>query len=26
VVAAPSNLSATQTSKSAAKVTRNPPC
>jgi hypothetical protein len=25
-VAAPSNLSATQTSKSAAKVTRNPPC
>jgi hypothetical protein len=26
VVAAPSKLSATQTSKSAAKVTRNPPC
>lgn len=26
VVAAPSTLSATQTSKSAAKVTRNPPC
>jgi hypothetical protein len=26
VVAAPSNLSATQTSKAASKVTRNPPC